>query len=74
MRGFSVVFKTQAGSGKLLFSAIDLLTDIENRPAARQLRYSLINYMDGPEFDPVNHIATDDIKALFIRQTADGHE
>ncbi len=68
------VFETQAGSGKLLFSAIDLLTDIENRPAARQLKYSLIKYMDGPEFDPVNHIATDDIKALFIRQTADGHE
>ena len=46
------VFETKVGSGSLLVSAFDLENDLGNRPATRQLRRSLLDYMGGPKFDP----------------------
>jgi hypothetical protein len=36
----------------VLVSDIDLVTDPDNRPEARQLRYSLEKYMTGAAFKP----------------------
>lgn len=52
-RNMATVFETRSGNGKLLFSSIDLYTDLENRPIARQLKYSLIEYMKSDAFSPV---------------------
>jgi len=46
------VFETRVGPGKLLVCGIDLDTDIDRRPAARQLRTSLLHYAGGNEFAP----------------------
>jgi len=46
------VFETKAGRGRLLVSAFDLDGGLDNRPAARQLRASLLEYMHGPRFAP----------------------
>lgn len=46
------VFETNAGNGQLIFSSMDLLTNIETRPEARQLLYSLIEYMKSSDFEP----------------------
>ncbi|MFV9552453.1 sugar-binding domain-containing protein [Algibacter sp. PT7-4] len=46
------VFEANVGQGKLVFSAIDLTTDLNNRPVARQLRYSLLEYMKSDSFNP----------------------
>lgn len=46
------VFETKAGEGSLLVSGFDLEKDLAGRPAARQLRRSLLEYMAGPKFAP----------------------
>jgi hypothetical protein len=47
-----VIFETRAGKGKLLICAMDLDTDAENRPAARQLKTSLLQYAGSDSFNP----------------------
>lgn len=47
-----VIFESRVGQGCLLVCAIDLETDLENRPAARALKQSLFDYMSGPSFNP----------------------
>lgn len=59
-----LVFETQVGQGKLVVSAIDLLTDNQNRPEAKQLLYSLTSYMQSPSFSPTVSLQTNDISAL----------
>ena len=47
-----VIFETRVGKGRLLVCAIDLETDLANRPAARALKQSLFDYVAGPSFNP----------------------
>jgi hypothetical protein len=51
-RRLALLFETRIGDGKLLVSGIDLLSDTEKRPEARQLLYSLKNYMAKEAFSP----------------------
>lgn len=51
-RNLCSIFETNAGNGQLIFSSMDLLTNIETRPEARQLLYSLIEYMKSSDFEP----------------------
>lgn len=50
-RNLGLVFETQVGKGKLVVSSIDM-NDLDARPVARQLKYSLIEYMKSPAFHP----------------------
>ncbi len=63
-RSLGLVFECKAGKGKLLVSGIDLLTDQDKRPEARQLLYSLKNYMDTENFAPVKEVSIERIIAL----------
>jgi hypothetical protein len=64
-RPLAMIFEANAGGGKIVVSGIDLHTDLENRPEARQLRYSLLKYMAGSDFDPQVEVPVEDIQALF---------
>jgi hypothetical protein len=57
----------RAGGGKLLICGADLVTDLEKRPEARQLLYSLENYMTGRAFNPSQEIAIEMVKNLFVQ-------
>lgn len=46
------VFEARVGAGRLLFCAIDITSDLTNRPVARQLRASLLRYAASDEFAP----------------------
>lgn len=63
-RPLGLVFECNVGKGKLLVSAIDLLTDQDNRPEARQLRYSLEKYMSGVAFKPGHTVDLTKIQQL----------
>ncbi len=65
------VFETKVGEGQLLFCSMDLSTDISNRPVARQLLYSLLNYMNSESFKPEGVASIDDIKRLISRSKSD---
>ena len=47
-----VIFETRVGAGSLLVCAIDLDTDIEDRPAAKCLKKSLFDYVSSDAFKP----------------------
>ncbi len=66
-RDLSLIFEVRVGNGKLLFSGIDLLTNIEQRPEARQLLYSLKKYMNSDDFDPDAELEFEEIERIFIQ-------
>ena len=51
-----VIFEARVGAGKLLVCALDLDTDLANRPAARQLRRSLLDYAASEKFAPAHEL------------------
>lgn len=58
-RRLSNLFEVKVGNGKLLLCSMDLLSGWEQRPEARQLYYSLLEYMKGDAFNPSNAIESD---------------
>ncbi|MEM6395122.1 MAG: sugar-binding domain-containing protein [Bacteroidota bacterium] len=62
-RHLGLIFEAQVGEGQLLFSAIDLEENLDERIEARQLRYSLVNYMNSPAFDPEQNLEFNQILA-----------
>ena len=65
-RRLALIFEVKVGKGKILISGIDLINELENRPEAQQLRYSLIRYMNSQDFDPKAKLDIVEIKQLFI--------
>jgi hypothetical protein len=53
------------GKGKLIVSGVDLLSNRETRPEARQLLYSLLKYMQGDDFRPSTQVEIVKITGLF---------
>ncbi len=64
-RSLGLVFECNIGKGKLLVSAIDLVTDQDKRPEARQLLYSLGKYMSGAQFKPTHTLQLAQIQQLY---------
>ena len=63
-RKLGLVFEARVGNGQLLACGIDLTDDLESRPAARQLRASLEDYLASPEFKPATVLEPADLEAL----------
>lgn len=59
------LFEVRAGKGRLLFSSIDIVKGLETRLQARQLRYSLLQYMNTDAFNPSQTMTTDQLKSFF---------
>lgn len=55
-RRLATIFEAKAGEGKIIVSSADLVSDHENRPAAKQLFESLISYMKSEDFNPQDKI------------------
>ncbi|MFK7911444.1 MAG: sulfatase-like hydrolase/transferase [Akkermansiaceae bacterium] len=63
-RRLGLVFEANVGEGKLIACGMDLISNLEERPVARQLRNSLMAYMQGDEFSPSLSLPQNDLKAL----------
>ncbi len=63
-RRTALIFEAKIGKGKLIVSGIDLLTDAQNRPEARQLLYSLKKYAASNKFNPNVELNIEDIKRM----------
>ncbi|WP_235291566.1 hypothetical protein [Portibacter lacus] len=55
-RKLATVFEAKVGSGQLIYTSIDLETNLNERIVARQLKTSLINYMNSAEFAPTTSL------------------
>jgi hypothetical protein len=62
-----MVFEAKVGPGKLLVSSSNLTSDLENRPAAAQLRHSLLSYMGSANFQPVTQVKEEDLDKVLLR-------
>ncbi|MCX2452409.1 glycoside hydrolase family 2 [Pedobacter sp. PLR] len=51
-RNMASIVEAKVAGGKLLLCTMDIHTDIANRPVAKQLKYSLLQYMQGHNFNP----------------------
>ncbi|WP_315821398.1 hypothetical protein [Paraflavitalea speifideaquila] len=59
------LFEAKVGKGSLIVSAIDILSNLDQRPQARQLRYSLLQYMNSPAFKPQVNVQPATIQNYF---------
>lgn len=60
-RPLALIFEGKVGKGKIMISGIDLTQDVDQRPEARQLLYSLKKYMCGEKFNPKVELSTENI-------------
>ena len=51
-RKLGLLFEAKVGKGKLLVCSMDLRSNIEQRPVARQMLHSLLSYMNSHSFSP----------------------
>jgi len=63
-RPLALVFEAKVGNGKILVSSIDFMTDLQTRPEAQQLLFSLKKYMAGSGFNPAIEISSEKLKSL----------
>ncbi|MEK7406898.1 MAG: sugar-binding domain-containing protein [Acidobacteriota bacterium] len=58
------VFDVRVGRGRLLVSSFDLESDLDKRPAARQLRRSLLDYAASERFQPAATLDRNEIELI----------
>lgn len=63
-RSLALLFEVKVGKGKLLVSGIDFHRDMDQRPAARQLLYSLGQYMQSDAFHPQTELSVQSIRQI----------
>jgi len=56
-RNLGLIFEARVGEGKLLFCSTDLGNNMDNRPVARQMYYSLLAYMQSDRFNPSEEVS-----------------
>jgi hypothetical protein len=64
-RRLGLLWECRVGPGKLLVCSADLGRNLERRPAARQLRASLLAYMAGEKFRPKTEASKEALAQLF---------
>jgi len=63
-RKMANVIEAKVGKGKLILTSLDLTHNLDARPAARQLRYSLEQYMASKAFAPKVELTVAQLQAL----------
>jgi len=66
-RKMAEVIEARVGKGKLILVSADIRHDLERRPEARQLRYSLERYMRGDAFRPAVELSAAQLERLVSR-------
>lgn len=65
-RRLGMVFEARVGKGRLLVCSADISSDLERRPAARQLRHSLLEYMTSALFLPEVSLTEEELETVFV--------
>ena len=65
-RRLGLLFEAQVGAGKLMVCSMDLASDLDQRLAARQMRQSLIRYMESDAFQPGHALTVEEVARLLL--------
>jgi outer membrane receptor for ferric coprogen and ferric-rhodotorulic acid len=60
-----LIVEAKVGKGKLLICSADVSSNLDTRPVARQLAYSLQQYMVSSAFNPQTSVDLQVVKNLF---------
>lgn len=63
-RNMGTVIEVKVGNGRLILCSMNLRTNLENRPAARQLKYSLMQYAESSKFNPQLKLSKEQVMKL----------
>ena len=63
-RKLGLLFETKAGKGKLMVCSADIVNNLNKRPAARQFRLSIEQYMASDKFNPTTELDLDLVKSV----------
>ena len=63
-RKLGIGFEAKMKKGKIIVLALDTVNDVENRPAVRQLMYSIDRYVRSGGFSPEAEVNADELMAL----------
>lgn len=67
-RRLAVLFEAQVENGKIIVCSADLQNNLDERPVARQLMYSITKYMLSDKFNPRYKVDISIIKELFEKK------
>ena len=67
-RRLALLFEARVGNGKLMVCSADLQSHLDERPAARQLLFSLTKYMLSDRFNPKYKVEYSIIQELFEKK------
>jgi hypothetical protein len=63
-RRLGLLLEARVEGGSLLICSMDISSTLETRPVARQMRHSLLRYMDSPAFAPAGTLTASEVRAL----------
>jgi len=66
-RKIGMLFEAKVGQGRLIVCSADLQNNLKNRPVARQLLISIVNYMNSNKFRPEFTVEAARISDLFTK-------
>jgi hypothetical protein len=69
-RKLALAFEASVGKGRLMVCSINLESDLAKRHEARELRRSLVSYMNSDRFEPTARLTPDDLQKLFTSSKA----
>lgn len=64
-RHLGMLFEVRIGHGRLLVTNMDLSSKLHQRRVAKQLYYSILQYMQSADFNPQQEISIEKIRSLF---------
>ena len=67
-RKLGMLIEARVLNGRLLMTTMDITNRLDRRPVARQLRYSLLHYLQSPDFQPTNVVSLETIRHLFEQE------
>ena len=67
-RKLGMLLEARVLNGRLLMTTMDITRNLDRRPVARQLRYSILRYMASDDFKPAIRVAPEVIQHLFERE------
>ncbi|MNQ94142.1 hypothetical protein D3C85_1096450 [compost metagenome] len=73
-RKLASLYEGSVKSGKLIVASFDLNTDLEKRPAAKQMLISILKYMNSAAFDPEEIKNPEVLKTILADQQEKGKE
>jgi hypothetical protein len=64
-RKLGMMVEARVAKGRLLLTTLDINSDLDRRIVARQLRHSILHYMESPDFQPALTLKADILRHLF---------